>query len=75
MLNYSWGVEKSWKSIKNGLIEAADEIYGWIQGGCQLHKETWWWNRTVDIAAKMKQRAWKQWKSWDSNEEYLKTHD
>ena len=34
-------VENGCKSIKNGLLEAADEIYGWTRGGCERHKETW----------------------------------
>lgn len=39
-------MEKGWKPIKHGFLEAADEICGWTQGGCQQHKETWWWNET-----------------------------
>ena len=66
------GVENGWKSIKNGFLEAADEICGWTQGDCQWHKETWRWIETVDNAVKVKWKAWKQWKSGGSKEEYLK---
>ena len=65
-------MENSWKSIKNGLLEVADEICRCTQGGCQYHKETWWWNATVDNAVKVKQKARKQWESGGSKEEYLK---
>ena len=47
------GVENSWKSIKNRLLEAADEIYGWTQSGCQWHKETWLRNETVLMQSEM----------------------
>ena len=67
------GVENSWKSIKNGLLEAADEIRGWMRGAYQQHKETFWWDKTVDNAIKVKREAWKQWKSGGSKEEYLRT--
>ena len=53
-------VENGWKSIKNGLLEAADEICGWTRGGCERHKETWQWNETVDNVVKVKRKAWKQ---------------
>ena len=33
------GVENSWKSIKNGLLEDTDKICGLAWGGCQLYKE------------------------------------
>ena len=33
-------MEKGWKPIKHGFLEAADEICGWTQSGCQQHKET-----------------------------------
>ena len=56
-------VENAWEYIKNGLLEAADDICGWTRGGCPRHKETWWWNIEVDHAVKKKQKAWKQWKN------------
>ena len=52
-------VDHAWESIKNRLLEAADEICGWAQGGCTWHKETWWWNNDADNAVKEKQKAWK----------------
>ena len=41
-----------------------------VGGGCQQHKETWWWNKTMDNPVKMK--AWKRWRNGGSKEEYLK---
>ena len=46
-------VENGWKSNKNGVLEAADEIWGWTWDGFQWHKETWSWNETVDNAVKV----------------------
>ena len=65
-------VKSAWKSIKYGLLEAADKICGWTRGGCPRHKETWWWNNDVDSAVKEKQMTWKRWKNRGSKEEYLK---
>ena len=66
-------VEGSWSTIKNGLLEAADETCGWTRGGCPRHKETWWWNNEVDNVIKEKRKTWKLWKNGGSKEEYLKT--
>ena len=65
-------VESAWESIRNGLLEAADEICGWTRGGCPCHKETWWWNNDVDNAVKEKRKGWKQWKNGGTKQEYLK---
>ena len=65
-------VENGWKSIKNGLLEAADEICGWTRGGCERHKETWQWNETVDNVVKVKRKAWKQQEKGGYKEEHLK---
>ena len=43
-----------------------------VGGGCQQHKETWWWNKTVDNPVKMKCKVWKKWRNGGSKEEYLK---
>ena len=48
------GVENDWKSIKNKLLEAADEICGQRRGGYQWHKKAWRWNKTVHNAVKEK---------------------
>ena len=34
-------VEPAWEVIKTGLLEAANEKYGWTKGGRQRHKETY----------------------------------
>ena len=65
-------VESAWESIENGLLEAADEIYGWTRGGCPRNKETWWWNNDVDNGLKEKRKAWKQWKNGGTKKRYLK---
>ena len=53
-------VDNAWEYIKNGLLEAADEIFGWTRGGCPRHKEIWWWNNEVDNAVKEKRKTWQQ---------------
>ena len=58
--------------IRDGPLEAADEICGWTRGGCPQHKETWWWNSEVKNAVKEKRKAWKQWKNGGAKEKYLK---
>ena len=64
--------QSAWESIKNWLLEAADETCGWTQGGCPWHKETWWWNNDVENAVKEKQKTWEQWKNEGTMEDYLK---
>ena len=56
-------VESARGYIKNGLLEAADEICGWTRGGCPRHKETWWWSNDVDNTVNKKRKAWKQWEN------------
>ena len=65
-------IEGLWTSIKNVLLDAADETCGWTRGGCPRHKETWWWNSDVDNIIKEKRKAWQQWKKGGSKEDYLK---
>ena len=56
-------VESAWEYIKNGLLEAADQLCGWTRGWCPRHKETWWWSIDVGNSVKEKRKAWKQWKN------------
>ena len=56
-------VESAWDLIKTGLLEAVGDTCGWTRGGCQRHKEIWWWNEVVDHAVKGKRKAWKLWKN------------
>ena len=65
-------VESAWESIKNGLLEVADEICGWTRSGFPRHKETCWWNNDVDNAVKEKRKARKQWENGGTKEVYLK---
>ena len=65
------GVDGAWIYLKTALLEAAGETCGWTKGGCQRHKETWWWNDEVNNVIKEKRKAWKQWKSGGCKEDYL----
>ncbi len=65
-------VEGAWDTIKQGLLNATDEVCGWTRGGSVRHEETWWWNETVDKIIKEKRKAWKDWQKGGSKEAYLK---
>ena len=67
-----WSRERLGICQKWTFLEAANEICGWKRGGCSRHKETWWWSNDVGNAVKEKRKAWKQWKSGGTKEEYLK---
>ena len=60
------------RCCKIGLLETADEICRWARNCYQQHEETFWWNRTVVNAVEMEQKAWKQWKSGEFKDKYLK---
>ena len=51
-------VEGQWKVLKDSLIEATEWSCGWNKGPPK-HRETWWWNETVDQAIKEKKKLWK----------------
>ena len=65
-------VDGGWTHLKTALTEAAAETCGWTKGGCQRHKETWWWNDEVDNIIKEKRKAWKQWKNGGCKEDYIR---
>ena len=65
-------VEGGWTHLKSALVDAAAETCGWTKGGCQRHKETWWWNDEVDSIIKEKRKAWMEWKRGGCKEDYLR---
>ena len=42
-------VSNCWDEIKSCLLNACDKTCGWMKGEPR-HKETWWWNETVNNA-------------------------
>jgi hypothetical protein len=57
-------VETAWCSMRNCLLEVADEVCGRTKGG-QRHRhsrETWWWNDNVAAVIKEKNRLYKVYK-------------
>ena len=64
-------VNDSWEEIKSCLLNACDKICVWTKGA-PWHKETWWWDDTVNNAIKRTRKLWKEWKKGiKSKEEYL----
>ena len=47
-----------WGSLRQCLLEVADEVCGKTKGN-QRHSQTWWWNDEVAAAIKEKQRLYK----------------
>ena len=47
-------VELVWGSLKDCLLEVADEVGGRAKGS-QIHRQTWWWNEKVAAAIRRKQ--------------------
>ena len=43
-----------WGSLKDCLLEVADEVCGRAKGS-QIHRQTWWWNEEVAAAIRRKQ--------------------
>jgi len=60
-----------WKRLRDSLLKSTDVVCGWTMGPAR-HKETWWWNKEVDVAVKCKSVAWKSWRAGaGSKESYL----
>ena len=58
-----------WGNFKACLLSAADEVCGHTKKHT-WRKETWWWSAEIDALVKAKRKAWKEWKSGGSREEY-----
>jgi hypothetical protein len=51
-------VDATWGSLRDCLLEVADEVCGRTKGN-QRHSETWWWNAEVGKVIKEKRRLYK----------------
>ena len=49
-----------WERMKDALLKAGSEICGWSRARPR-HRETWWWNDTVDDAITKKRSKFKAW--------------
>ena len=71
-------IDTAWYSMRNCLLEVADEVCGRTKGG-QKHRhsrETWWWNVEVAEVIKEKNRLYKVYKkSKQSNDRELWEED
>ena len=65
----TYNIEENWEFLRDNLLRATEQIYGWCQIPAK-RKVTWWWNDTVDRAIKAKRQAWKDWKKGSSKENY-----
>ena len=55
-------VEENWETIRNTVLEAAEEVCGTTKGGKYQERETWWWTEYVQKNTKKKEafKAWQQ---------------
>ena len=56
-------VENKWKHIKINLLKDTEVSRGLSKNG-KWRNHTWWWDSSVNEAAKEKRRLWKIWKKW-----------
>ena len=54
-------VNETWGSLRDCLLEVADEVCRRTKGN-QRHSETWWWNSEVGRVIKEKRRLFKIYK-------------
>ena len=59
-----------WMRLKTNLLKATEETYG-ISKQRKWHKQTWWWDNSVDNAVNEKRRLFKIWKKGGSKEGYI----
>lgn len=52
--------ENTWNRYRDCLLEAANEVNGWMKGMCR-HGETWWWIVSVKGAVDAKTRTYEEW--------------
>jgi len=53
-------LERMWKGLKDCLLQTSDQVCGRSKGAAR-HKETWWWNKDIEIAVKEKRRLYVLW--------------
>ena len=58
-----------WMHLKTNLPKATEETCG-ISKQRKWHKQTWWWDNSVDNAVNEKRRLFKIWKKGGSKEDY-----
>ena len=64
-------VELIWTEIKSCLINACDYVCGWTKGNCKQERETWWWDKTIEIFVKQKRKLYNEWQKGGRKEKYL----
>ena len=62
-------VEDQWSHLKTNLLKATEETCGISKKG-KWHKETWWWDDSVNYAVSEKRRLFKIWKKGGSKDDY-----
>ena len=62
-------VEDQWMHLKTNLLKATEETCGISKQG-KWHKQTWWWDNSVNYAVNEKRRLFKIWKKGGSKEDY-----
>ena len=55
--------------FKTNLLKATEETCGISKQG-KWHKQTWWWDNSVNYAVNEKRRLFKIWKKGGSKEDY-----
>lgn len=58
VINDGGNVDVIWDSLRDCLLNVADDVCGKTKGG-QRHSQTWWWNAEVENVIKEKQRLYK----------------
>ena len=59
-----------WMHLKTDLFKVTEEISS-IFKKSEWHKQTWWWDNSVNDAVDEKRRLFKIWKKKGSKEEYI----
>ena len=62
-------VVDQWIDLKTNLLKATEETCGISKQG-KWHKQTWWWDNSVDNVINEKRRLFKIWKKGGNKEDY-----